>query len=131
VGGGSRQGVVTTCNYEARKFGVHSAMPGFQAREKCPNLVFLPVRFDLYRAESVKIHHILLSYTPLVEPLSRDEAYLDVTGLDRYAWKLSCIGKKPLNKHSPRRYPLDRIQLPSALRYAGLVPNLLQQRSDL
>ena len=89
VGGGSRRGVVTTCNYEARKFGVHSAMPGFQARVRCPQLVFLPVRFDLYRAESVKIRRVLLSYTPLVEPLSLDEAYLDVTGLDRYAWDIA------------------------------------------
>jgi DNA polymerase-4 len=89
VGGGSRRGVVTTCNYEARKFGVHSAMPGFQARDRCPNLVFLPVRFDLYRAESTKIRQILLSYTPLVEPLSLDEAYLDVTSLDRYAWNIA------------------------------------------
>jgi DNA polymerase-4 len=89
VGGGSRRGVVTTCNYEARKFGVHSAMPGFHARERCPHLVFLPVRFDLYRAESAKIRQILLSYTPRVEPLSLDEAYLDVTGLDRYAWDLA------------------------------------------
>ena len=89
VGGGSRRGVVTTCNYEARKFGIHSAMPGFQAREKCPNLVFLPVRFDLYSAESIKIRQILLSYTPLVEPLSLDEAYLDVTGLNRYAWDIA------------------------------------------
>jgi DNA polymerase-4 len=89
VGGGSRRGVVTTCNYEARKFGVHSAMPGFQARERCPNLVFLPVRFDLYRAESTKIRQILMSYTPLVEPLSLDEAYLDVTLLDRYAWDIA------------------------------------------
>jgi DNA polymerase IV len=89
VGGGSRRGVVTTCNYEARKFGVHSAMPGFLARERCPQLVFLPVRFDLYRAESAKIRAILLSYTPLVEPLSLDEAYLDVTALNRYAWDIA------------------------------------------
>jgi DNA polymerase-4 len=89
VGGGSRRGVVTTCNYEARKFGVHSAMPGFQARERCPQLVFLPVRFDLYRAESTRIRQILLGYTPLVEPLSLDEAYLDVTQLDRYAWDVA------------------------------------------
>ncbi len=89
VGGESRRGVVTTCNYEARKFGVHSAMPGFQAREKCPHLVFLPVRFDLYRAESAKIRQILRSYTPLVEPLSLDEAYLDVTRLNRYAWDIA------------------------------------------
>jgi DNA polymerase-4 len=89
VGGGSRRGVVTTCNYEARKFGVRSAMPGFHARERCPHLVFLPVRFDLYRAESAKIRQILLSYTPLVEPLSLDEAYLDVTHLDRFAWDIA------------------------------------------
>ena len=89
VGGGVRRGVVTTCNYEARKFGVRSAMPGFQARERCPELVFLPVRFDLYRAESAKIRKIMHDYTPLVEPLSLDEAYLDVSGLDRYAWDIA------------------------------------------
>jgi DNA polymerase-4 len=64
-------------------------MPGFQARELCPELLFLPVRFDLYRAESAKIRKILLSYTPLVEPLSLDEAFLDVTGLERYAWDIA------------------------------------------
>ena len=89
VGGGSRRGVVTTCNYEARRFGVRSAMPGFKARELCPELVFLPVRFDLYRAESARIRKILLSYTLLVEPLSLDEAYLDVTDLGRYAWDIA------------------------------------------
>ncbi len=89
VGGGSHRGVVTTCNYEARKFGVHSAMPGFQARQRCPQLVFLPCRFDLYRAESARVRAILRSYTPLVEPLSLDEAYLDVTALDRYAWDVA------------------------------------------
>lgn len=89
VGGGSRRGVVTTCNYEARRFGVRSAMPGFQARELCPDLVFLPVRFDLYRAESVRIRAILHDYTPLVEPLSLDEAYLDVTGHARFAWDIA------------------------------------------
>jgi DNA polymerase-4 len=89
VGGGSRRGVVTTCNYEARKFGVHSAMPRFQARERCPHLVFLPCRFDLYRAESARIRAILRDYTPLVEPLSLDEAYLDVTASGRYAWDIA------------------------------------------
>jgi DNA polymerase-4 len=64
-------------------------MPGFLARERCPHLVFLPVRFDLYRAESARIRRILFSYTPLVEPLSLDEAYLDVTALDRYAWDIA------------------------------------------
>ena len=55
VGGGSPRGVITTCNYEARAFGVRSAMPGFKARELCPDLIFLPVRFDLYRASSAVI----------------------------------------------------------------------------
>ena len=86
VGGGSPRGVITTCNYEARAFGVRSAMPGFKARELCPDLIFLPVRFDLYRASSAVIRKILLSYTPQVEPLSLDEAYLDVSELNRYAW---------------------------------------------
>lgn len=89
VGGGSARGVVCTCNYEARAFGVRSAMPGFMAREKCPQLVFLPTRFDLYRAESQRIREILRSYTPFVEPLSLDEAYLDVSGHERYAWELA------------------------------------------
>jgi DNA polymerase-4 len=111
VGGGSPRGVVTTCNYEARKFGVHSAMPGFQARERCPHLVFLPVRFDLYRAESAKIRHILREYTPLVEPLSLDEAYLDVTGLDRYAWEIA---------REIRKRIFDETGLTSS---AGIAPN--------
>ncbi len=89
VGGGSRRGVVTTCNYEARAYRVHSAMPGFLARQRCPHLVFLPVRFDLYRAESTAIRQILREYSPLVEPLSLDEAYLDVTHHDQYAWSLA------------------------------------------
>jgi len=89
VGGGSRRGVICTCNYAAREYGVRSAMPGFQARELCPELIFLPVRFDLYRRESEKIREILRSVTPLVEPLSLDEAYLDVSALDRYAWDVA------------------------------------------
>ncbi len=89
VGGGGRRGVVTTCNYPARAFGVRSAMPGFMARERCPQLVFLPVRFDLYRAESAKIRAILDETTSLVEPLSLDEAYLDVTANERFAWDLA------------------------------------------
>lgn len=89
VGGGSRRGVVTTCNYEARKFGVRSAMPGFMARERCAELVFLPPRFDLYRAASQHIRGIFQDYTDLVEPLSLDEAYLDVSSSDRYAWDIA------------------------------------------
>jgi len=79
VGGASGRGVLTTCNYAAREFGVRSAMPVFQARKLCPHLVILPVRFDLYRAASKAIRTIFARYTQLVEPLSLDEAYLDLT----------------------------------------------------
>jgi DNA polymerase-4 len=80
VGGArERRGVLTTCNYEARKFGVHSAMPTFMALQRCPNLIVLPTRFDVYRREAGIIRGILHRFTPLVEPLSLDEAYLDVT----------------------------------------------------
>ncbi len=79
VGGGSRRGVVCTANYEARKFGCRSAMPGFKALQLCPQLIMLPVRFDLYRAESFKIRAIFGRFTELIEPLSLDEAYLDVS----------------------------------------------------
>lgn len=79
VGGRSSRGVLTTCNYEARKFGIHSAMPNFMAIRKCPHLVILPVRFEAYRFESKRIRSILNQYTELIEPLSLDEAYLDVS----------------------------------------------------
>jgi DNA polymerase IV len=81
VGGnpGSR-GVVAACSYEARRFGVHSAMPSARAARLCPDAVFLRPRFDAYRAESVALHAIFGRYTAAIEPLSLDEAYLDVTG---------------------------------------------------
>jgi len=80
VGGArDRRGVLTTCNYEAREFGVRSAMPTFMALQRCPNLIIVPTRFDVYRKESAVIREILHRFTPLVEPLSLDEAYLDVT----------------------------------------------------
>jgi DNA polymerase IV len=83
VGGSAGRGVLTTCNYPARKFGVRSAMPAFKARELCPQLVILPVRFELYRAASLDIRAIFHRYTQLVEPLSLDEAYLDVSHHNR------------------------------------------------
>lgn len=80
VGGKAQQrGVLTTCNYEARKFGLHSAMSTAQALKRCPHLVLLPVNMPLYRAVSQQIHQIFKRYTPIIEPLSLDEAYLDVT----------------------------------------------------
>jgi DNA polymerase-4 len=78
VGGTRNRGVLTTCNYEARKFGLRSAMPTFMALQRCPQLIVLPTRFDVYRREAAVIRGILHRFTPLVEPLSLDEAYLDV-----------------------------------------------------
>ncbi len=78
VGGGHR-GVVTAASYEARPFGVRSAMPSVTAKRRCPELIFVKPRFDVYRAVSQQIRAIFSDYTELVEPLSLDEAYLDVT----------------------------------------------------
>ncbi len=82
VGGSIRRGVLTTANYEARKYGCRSAMPVFKALELCPHLTLVPVRFDLYRAESSRIRAIFGRFTDVIEPLSLDEAYLDVSHLD-------------------------------------------------
>ncbi len=79
VGGDSRRGIVTTCSYEARKYGIHSAMPIFMARERCPHGIYVPVRMEKYKAVSKEILKILHSITDLVEPLSIDEAYLDIS----------------------------------------------------
>jgi DNA polymerase IV len=79
VGYPAKRGVVAAASYEARRFRVRSAMPSTIAMRKCAELVFVPPRFDVYREVSKQIHAIFRDYTPLVEPLSLDEAYLDVT----------------------------------------------------
>lgn len=79
VGYSERRGVVAAASYEARKFGVHSALPSLTAKRKCPHLIFCPPRFNVYRDISQQIMDIYLEYTDLVEPLSLDEAFLDVT----------------------------------------------------
>jgi len=79
VGGGTERGVVAAAGYEARKFGVFSAMSGALAKKKCPHLIFVKPRFERYKEISKKIKAIFHEYTNLVEPLSLDEAYLDVT----------------------------------------------------
>ena len=79
VGGGAKRGVVAAASYEARAFGVRSAMPGSTARRRCPQLIFVKPRFDVYRSVSRQIHEVFRRYSDLIEPLSLDEAYLDVT----------------------------------------------------
>jgi DNA polymerase-4 len=79
VGGARERGVVAAASYEARKFGVRSAMPSVTARRKCPELIFVKPRFDVYKAVSLQVRAVFAEFTPIIEPLSLDEAYLDVT----------------------------------------------------
>lgn len=82
VGGMGPRGVVSTASYEARAFGVHSAMPMAEARRRCPDAIFLPGDFPRYRAVSKEIFQILSRFSPLIEPLSIDEGFLDLTGME-------------------------------------------------
>jgi len=114
VGGArDRRGVLTTCNYEARKFGVRSAMPTFMALQRCPNLIVLPTRFDVYRREAAGIRGILYQFTSTIEPLSLDEAYLDVTAHPTTPGALA---------HEIREKIFRRTKLTSS---AGIGPNKL------
>ncbi len=83
VGGRSQRGVVAAASYEARRYGIHSAMPIFQARQKCPALVIVPPRRKRYSSLSKRIMAILETFSPLVEPISIDEAFVDITGCHR------------------------------------------------
>ena len=94
VGGGGERGVVSAASYEARKFGVRSAMSGAIARKKCPHLIFVKPRFERYKEISKKIRNIFYDYTDLVEPLSLDEAYLDVTNNKKGNPSASLIAKE-------------------------------------
>lgn len=93
VGGTPPRGVVSTCSYEARPYGVHSAMPIVQASRLCPDAIFVTPRFDAYRQASEEIRAIFLSFTSLVEPLSLDEAYLDVTDCSEFRGSATLIAK--------------------------------------
>jgi DNA polymerase-4 len=94
VGGGGERGVVAAASYEARKFGVRSAMSGFLARKKCKSLIFVKPRFTRYSEISTQIKQIFYDYTDLVEPLSLDEAYLDVTNNKKQNPSASLIAKE-------------------------------------
>jgi DNA polymerase IV len=83
VGGTSNRGVVSAASYEARKYGVRSAMPIYEARRKCPHGIFVPVRMTRYREVSHEVMHVLERYSPIIEQVSIDEAYMDISGLER------------------------------------------------
>src|SRR6187399_85 len=80
VGATSPRGVVAAASYEARRFGVRSAMPGFRARELCPDGIYLPSNMEHYAAISAQVHEVFLRFTPAIEPLALDEAFLDISG---------------------------------------------------
>lgn len=95
VGGTPEQrGVVAACSYEARKFGIHSAMSAAQAHQKCPHAVFLKPRFTAYRQVSAQIQAVFHQFTDLVEPLSLDEAYLDVSNNNEFSGSATLIAKE-------------------------------------
>jgi len=99
VGGASNsRGVLCTCNYEARKYGIHSAMPSSQAARLCPELIIVPVNFEKYRASSKAIHQILNKYTDIIEPLSLDEAYLDVSNSHLHSGSATLIAQSIRNE---------------------------------
>ncbi|MBN8441670.1 MAG: DNA polymerase IV [Thauera sp.] len=115
VGGRAEErGVIATCNYEARAFGVHSAMSTARALKLCPPLILLPPDFTRYREASRRILAIYRDYTPLVEPLSLDEAYLDVTGVER------CQGSATLMAQEIRARIRAEVGITAS---AGIAPN--------
>ncbi|MFL0267022.1 DNA polymerase IV [Candidatus Clostridium radicumherbarum] len=98
VGGTTERGVVATCSYEARSFGIKSAMPIYMAKVKCPQAIFLPVRYGRYKEVSNKIFQIFYNITQYVEPMSIDEAYLDITLLNKDPVKVAKFIKQEVKK---------------------------------
>ena len=116
VGGTGQRSVVASASYEARRFGVRSAMPSVQARRLCPDIVFLPANFALYHAYSRQLHEVLQGFTPLVEGIGLDEAFLDVTG------SCSLFGPPEVMARSIRDRVGQEVGLPCAV---GVGPNKL------
>ncbi len=115
VGGdASRRGVIATCNYEARKYGVHSAMPSSTARRLCPDLIIIPPSKDKYTETSKRMHKIFQDYTPDIEPLSLDEAFLDVSNTE------ACQGSATLIAREIRERMHNEIGITLS---AGIAPN--------
>lgn len=115
VGGSpDKRGVIATCNYEARSYGVRSAMPSAYAKRLCPGLIIVPPNFDKYRHDSKVIRGIFAQYTDLIEPLSLDEAYLDVTDCTEYKGSATYIAQ------AIRYQIFEKLQLTAS---AGVAPN--------
>jgi len=112
--GGKGRGVVSTCNYEARKYGIHSALPISQAYKKCPFAIYVPPRMDRYVECSRKLFSILNEFTPKVEPISVDEAFMDITGCTRLLGTPEEIAKKI------KTCIAERLQLTASI---GIAPN--------
>ena len=113
IGNSSNRGVVSTASYEARKYGIHSAMPVFQAKKLCPEGIFVPTRMERYKEISYKIMNLLTNFSPIVEPVSIDEAYIDITGCSRL------FGDNRQIALSIKKAIFDNIQLTSSV---GIAP---------
>ena len=124
VGGQSDRGVVSTCSYEARKYGVHSAMSMVEARKRCPHAIFVTGRMSRYAEVSASIMDIFKEFSPCIEPLSIDEAFLDLTGMDNLVGDITKLGREVK----------DKIKMKTGLTASvGIAPNkfLAKLASDL
>ncbi len=124
VGGLSQRGVVATASYEARRFGVHSAMSVSRARKLCPDGIFVPPRMEVYASVSAEIHEIMLHYASEIEPLSLDEAFMDISGLGKQYKTLGDVGR------SIKKEIFDKTKLIASV---GIAPNkfLAKMASDM
>lgn len=124
VGGLSGRGVVSTASYEARRYGVHSAMPMSRARALCPEGIFVKPHFELYKKTSDEIHQIMLHYAAAIEPISLDEAFMDITGMGKQYPTLGAIG---------RAIKAEIFEKTCLVASAGIAPNkfLAKMASDM